>query len=342
MITVALPIYKCSQIAWLAFEGLCNQKQAPEWELIVCEEIHDDSCAEQMIEKYRNNLYLANCKNIILIKPSSYINLAKKWQLIGRQAHKNSEIFLLQAADDYSHSLRLKQSYNALKNANWYHESEGYFFDLAIKIFMKFNRSILEPNSDWKTGLNIAFKTKFARNIPDYEYNSGIDHFLFRHVNTSLIACEKPLSDGLFTDSANIISKRRRLYRDPNPPFEHTNNRFDNIDLPKEVINRLNDIQVKEMYFENKPLIKVSMGKYKFLKSRNHFRKGEEHELSDVVASFYLQEGIVEPLKIDVPVEIKEYKKAIETKEEKFEKPLETKQAKTMTNASVKKGRPKK
>ena len=342
MITVALPIYKASQIAWLPFEGLIRQIDAPEWELIICEEPHDDSCAIELIEKYRENLYLANCKNIILINPNRWVNLAKKWQLIGKQANKNSEYFLLQAADDYPHPLRLSQTFKALQNADWYHENEGYFYELAIKIFMKFNHSLLKPKDDWKTGLNIGFKTEFARNIPDYEYNSGIDHFLFRNVNPKTIACEMPLSHGLFTDSANLLSKRRRLYREPNPPFEHTDCRFNEIKIPVEIAKRLNDLQVKEMKFENSPTIKTGMMKYKFLKARNHFRKGDECELSDVVASFYLKEGIVEPLFSEPPIEVKEYKQSLETKEEKFNTPLETKQVEIMTTKSVKKGRPKK
>ena len=61
-----------------------------------------------------------------------------------------------------------------------------------------------------------------------------------------------------------------------------------------------------------------------------------------MVAAFYLKEGIVEPLFSEPPIEIKEYKQSLETKEEKFNTPLETKQVEIMTTKSVKKGRPKK
>ena len=72
------------------------------------------------------------------------------------------------------------------------------------------------------------------------------------------------------------------------------------------------------------------MNPYKFLQSRNHFKKGEIHELSDVVAALYKSEGVVVPVSASIPVEVKELKAPIQTKEEKVA-------VETMTTKSKKK-----
>lgn len=331
MLTVALPIYQSSQIAWLAFDGLCNQINAPKWELIVCEEKHWDSCAKDMIEKYRENLYLANCVNITLIELDNWVNLPKKWQLMGQKADAKSKGFVLQAADDYSHPYRLIQTYNAMiKGVKWYSEITIPIYDLAVKKMVNFNHSILPKGIEWKSGVSIAFPTKYARTIPDSHLNRGIDHFLLNHVSSNCadfeMHFEKPLSYGLGTNSANNISSNRLGHIiNPIAPFENTTLTLENINLPKEISDRLLNFELKYTNINIQ-----GMQKFRFIQSRNIFKKGEIHELSEAVASLYLKEGIIEPLEIA----IKQEKSKIETKELK-----QTVDNKAETMTSNKRGR---
>lgn len=330
MITVALPVYNSSQIAWLALEGLSRQEKAPKWELIICEEDHSDKCMGELIQRYRTQLISAGCVSIKHLEPDRWVQLIAKWQMIGKAADSQSDVFLLQAADCYPHPLRLYQSYKAIMNgADWYNEGKGFFFDLGIKRLIVYDHNSMGYNEHWRTGLNMAFRTQYARDIPSTHLNSGIDNFLLRHClaqkNDLSIVFEDPLSIGVDTNGANSISKFRiTKFINPTPPFHPTGKNIATIGLPKDIADRLIDFELMYTNYNYQ-----TMKKYLFIKSRNHYRRGDIHELSDVVAELYLKEGVVKPFDDQVNVTVKEDKTELITKEKKFPEVMTTKRRRT-------------
>ena len=111
MLTVALPLYRMNQIAWVAFEGLIRQEKSPKWELIVCEEKHEYQCGKQLIKQYKDRLKKVNCIKTTYIELDEHVNLAKKWQIIGQKAKAESIGFVMQSGDCYPHKYRLHQTY---------------------------------------------------------------------------------------------------------------------------------------------------------------------------------------------------------------------------------------
>lgn len=65
MITVGLPVYNSNQIAWLAMEGLCNQKKNYTWELIICEEQHKNQC-ELVINNVKATYIPINIEDMLI------------------------------------------------------------------------------------------------------------------------------------------------------------------------------------------------------------------------------------------------------------------------------------
>lgn len=318
MLTVALPIYRMKQIAWLAFEGLARQEKTPKYELLVCEEKHEYKCGNDLISKYKDRLLANGCVNIQYIELDKHVNLAKKWQIMGQCADNSSIGFVLTSADCFSHSLRLHQTNSELLNgAEWYHETKGFFFDLVIKRLIQYRHETLN-SIGWKTGLNMAFATKYARNIPDTDKTSGIDNFLFQHClskGMKNVVEVKPAGHGVDTNSANNISHFRiRNFLNANPPFVKSDATIFDIGLPKDIAQKLYDYKLTYQ------IKSAPMSLYKFIKNRNVYKIGDVEPLSEAVALLFLKEEVVVPFEVDRKIEKTEYsdkqeKTVIENKE---------------------------
>jgi len=244
-LSVALPIFNGNKIAWLALESLCNQSDVDfDWELLVCEEEHENMVGEEYIQKYASRLAEKRCCRILYMSLPEKVTLAKKWQLIGSHIAPTSKAFVLQAADCYSPSKRLSLSYKAIQNGvDWYDIKYGYFYSLISKrvILYRYNG---------RTNLNMAFKSEYARTIPDTDLTAGIDNFLLTHCESKNQSISIMHDSYLFEDSvdvhgANNISIKREEYFDTKPNiFQVLNTPIDELGLPKDVIEKLKSLEV--------------------------------------------------------------------------------------------------
>lgn len=244
-LTVALPLFNANQIAWLALESLCNQKNIDfNWELIICEEDNQNRTTDLI--DYVDRLKDVKCVKITYLPIAHKILLAKKWQVIGNAANANSKVFVLQAGDCYSSPNRLSQAYQKIaeEDFDWIDTTQGLFYSFISRKLFKYSSNAL-------TNLDMSFKTEYARNIPETTLTSGIDRFLFKN-------CEKKKADylkifhntklhinRLDTHGCNNISIHRETYFKSKPHiFKNVGYNLSKLDLPKPVISKLLKIVV--------------------------------------------------------------------------------------------------
>ena len=184
--TVALPLYKARDIAWLALDGLCRQRGVPvPWELIVAEEAagevscqkNGDAFGEKEIRAYTDRLAAAGCCEIIYIPLGYWIPLARKWRLLARMSAPTSELWLIQDGDDYPPADRLAETW-ALKNAgDWINTERSYYYDIASERGYLWDRRRLKK---WSHGINQAVRTELMRQLPTDGRWHGLSTFAFR------------------------------------------------------------------------------------------------------------------------------------------------------------------
>lgn len=238
-LSVALPVYNSKNIAWLAMESLCNQITTIEWELIIAEDEHDNMLGIDFFESYQERLQEAGCSSITYLHYDSWIPLPIKWRDMGKQAHQDSEVFMLQAADCYSQPNRIQQSYDAIYYGyDWVDYTDGLFYNILTGQMIQYSYNA-------RTNLDMAFRTKYARQIPLSSLRKSIDGFLF----TNMMALNPKakakrytglMLNGLDTDGYNNISKRRcRYYDHVTYPFMKTDLHITDLLLPDKVIEKL-------------------------------------------------------------------------------------------------------
>ena len=246
-LTVALPLWRASNIAWLALESLCRQETSLLWELIVCEEDHDEQLGAKWLEQWHGRLGAAGCGQIRHFAPEAWMPLPQKWRLMGKQMEPSSEVFVLHAADCYSHPTRLDDSFAfiAKEGAHWYDIGKGVFYDIPT------GRTILYSSTDPdRPHLNMAMSAAAARTIPEDSRRRGVDRFLFRHTmtthtyggnNTFKRRLYDPflLFNGVDTNGCNQISKRNPMFDDPKPPFSPWSDNLLALGLPEDIVERL-------------------------------------------------------------------------------------------------------
>lgn len=245
--TIAMPVYNADKIAFLAMESLCNQKTSIKWELIVAEEIHSQQLGIEFIGQYAERLKDAGCEVIKYLQYKEWISLPKKWKDIGQHADSDSKVFLLQAADCYSAADRIEEAFNCIVNQNfdWLDYQNGFFYNLATGQMIQYSAQSI-------TNLDMAFKTKFARTIPDSALRKGIDGFLFIHVSKQAkivkkLSISKPAKlDSFDTDGENNISiKRTSFYSNIRHPFIRTSIRLEDLDVNDNIKDKLNGFRTK-------------------------------------------------------------------------------------------------
>lgn len=241
-LTVALPIFNSARIAWLAMESLCRQKNINfQWELIAAEESQNAMGFEKFIS-YRDRLKEVGCTAVDYISLDSWKPLPHKWRLIGKMADKNSIGFIMQAADCYSEPNRLTTALKAFEAGyDWVKSNKGLFYHLGLK------KEILY-NANQRTGLNMAFATRCARELPLDDRRAIVDGWLANCVK-SMNPSYKIFTDesenwkyGVDTHGLNNISKNReRFFSNPTPPFESTDLKIKNF-LPADIFQKLNSL----------------------------------------------------------------------------------------------------
>jgi len=208
MISCALPTYNNASIIWLQLTALCNQKDAPKWELIVCEEQSDNYFGRENLLKFKDKLKKANCKRIVFIELSEWISLGQKWIVIRDNMSKESSGMLLCASDNYSFETRIKDSFEALQSGHdWVQWNSGNFYNILDNTAGLFQ---IEEN---KPALFMCVSKyaidKVKENVfPKY----GVDTWLFSKCELKNVKYNG-FSNGVHTDGFNTISlKRRFLY----------------------------------------------------------------------------------------------------------------------------------
>ena len=278
MITVGLPVYNSNQIAWLAMEGLCNQKTNYTWELIICEEQHKNQCGKDLFESYASRLVEAGCVRIVYISLNKWVNLPTKWKMIANAADPKSECFILQSADCYSSSdrIELAQEYIINQNYDWYDEECGLFYDVILKKSILFSKMLLN-SSEWKTGLNMAAKTFYLKNLPETILIRGIDSYLYRYIHHynhyAKSFCNYRLNKlSLDVNGVNNLSIfRQQMFVNPNPPFKKTTLSIDDLDIDKNIIIKLQKTTFKQPEQSNDVEILMHVNKSNFNANQKYF-----------------------------------------------------------------------
>lgn len=206
MITLAMPIFNNSHIAWLQLEALCNQKKAGEFELIIAEEDSDNFCGAEYFKPYLERLKKVGCVRVEYLHLSEWVALGQKWMILRNEMSENSIGFVLVSSDDFSSPDRLAKTREALdQGADWVHSTECHFFNVETKQGAKFKCS--------QMGVFQALsKNAVMRIQPQPTYpKKGVDTWLMKSsLPVNIVDIE---TKGVCTDGRNSISKdRHKLY----------------------------------------------------------------------------------------------------------------------------------
>lgn len=248
MITVGMPAYRQKYIGWLALEGLCRQKTTEKWELLIIEESHLGVGIKQ-IQKYYKRLRAAGCVNVSYTQLKTWVPLSQKYYLMAQEAE--GDLFLMHAADDYSHPDRLQMSADLIGKNALYQEVRGYFYDILDGFCVLF---------DWDAApgkhpcsVNMCYKMPLFKQIELEFRGRAVDLWIFTQIQDRYgdIGVYYDHSDsykrGVFTQGQNNISMGRYecFYR-PNKRFFATDTKIEDL-LPDEVAERLRKMKVKRI-----------------------------------------------------------------------------------------------
>jgi hypothetical protein len=263
-LTVALPLYRAQNIAWLALESLCRQDvifSYFRWELLIAEEQFDSPLGQAAIETYADRLTLVNCARIEYVPLQSWIPLSEKWRLLGNLASPTSLGFLLQAADCYSHPLRLRNSWELFSSPNppdWIQARRGYFFDFKSQRTLEFDYQSYPVPSSSRCSLDIGAKTDWFRKVPVSQTRRFVDHWLFQQFTAQKAAPLNvdwtPDSDfhlSLNTSGLNNVSNRDDFFTNPSPPFKPATHFQLMSTVPPPVLAQLLDPKYRDLANQN-------------------------------------------------------------------------------------------
>ena len=204
MITAALPTYNNAQIIWLQLESLCAQVDAPEWELIVCEEKSNNTLGAEGLRAYSEKLKAANCVKVTYLELSNWVPLGQKWAIIRDHMHADSVGFMLCASDNHSAPDRVRTAFEAMQNgAEWCQYNKGEFYNIVDHKAGTFTA----PEGGPALFMTIARDRIQALNETRYP-KKGVDSWLLRSTRAEIT--DLGTAKGIHTDGFNTISHRRR------------------------------------------------------------------------------------------------------------------------------------
>lgn len=245
VMTVALPMRNSKDISFLAFESLLNQQEVHfDWELIVYEEDHDNMTPPHIIRKYEKLFKDTRCVRFVYLTCEKQPKLIDKWIEIANNASESSVSYVLQAADCYSYSLRLANTYEVINNCDfsWYDNYKGHFYSFETK-------QLIEYTANMKTNLSMALRTDVMRQIPTKEIYKGIDGYIYTLAKMRTKGLffeyhdENLYMDGLDTQGHNNISiKRQSFFEDVRLPFQKTHVKLKELTMPNKIKQRINGL----------------------------------------------------------------------------------------------------
>ena len=245
-LTVALPMRNSKDISFLAFESLCNQKNVEfEWELIVYEEQHDNITSLDDIKAYADRLKDVGCVRCVYITCDNQPLLIDKWITIANAASESRVSYLLQAADCYSYSYRLANTYEVINECgySWYDNYNGFFYSFE-------SNSLIRYAYNMTTNLSMGIKTDIMRRLPSKEIYKGIDGYIYNWANRNSDGIFLDYSDsnlyfdGLDTHGHNNISVNRQSFFDNiRIPFVETDYKLKDLSIPQHIKKQINELQ---------------------------------------------------------------------------------------------------
>lgn len=251
-LTVGIPMYKASEVAWLALESLCRQKDIDfDWELIVVEEQTDEMVGD-IKKDYGHRLANVGCAKISHIVWDRWRPLSEKWKTMGSAASPSSEAFVLCGADDWNNPRRLKEAHDLIVTygADWVQYEAGYYYDLIDEKVVRFDGKKYFRGMSINALVGKSLKTRYMRNLVG-EAKTKVDTWLMENMLTQNPYCYTVLNrskDGdkaVYTYGANYISARHDEIRNYKEPFYKSFMHIDAI-LPEEVVKKLKGIKTRE------------------------------------------------------------------------------------------------
>lgn len=235
--TVALPVWKSKEIAWLCMESLCRQfPPEGEWELIVFEEKHNEALGEEFFKSYSDRLRDVRCKAVLYISCPDKWPLSKKWIMISLMSHYESRYFCLCAADNYYSPYMIQDAERDILSADWVIFTRGYFYDFSMDKVFKYNF----PS---RIGLQMIARTELVRRFPMEIVNKGVDMWFSRCIGYNIMMNNSNHWKGILcTNGMNTISvERKEFFADPHPPFYRSRKKLKDI-VPIDI-----NIKLKEL-----------------------------------------------------------------------------------------------
>jgi len=345
LLSVALPLYRMKPIAWLAFEGLCRQEDAGDWELIILEEV-EGSCGEEYVNLYTDGLVAAGCKTVKFYRYHEHVRLLEKWIRASQLMDVRSLGMLLQAGDDYSQKFRLRDTRKAfLDGYSWYQENTALSYNIIQQ-----TSALLDVNDYeiFKTGESKAISADFARAITDNGAIRGIDHYLHSIVANGggNIYATNPENLSMNTYGFNHLSTYRGYFVDMlKPPFYRSYTTLEQV-VGSDIAERLRNLQVEvqnsdiaerlrnlQVEVQNKDNMKIKMTtnrqvvgkdnmKIKMTTNRNVYKSGQIYDVPEEVGVLFVLENSAEPVEVkekmvETTYENKELKPKLQNKSKK-------------------------
>lgn len=300
-------------IAWLAFEGLCRQEDAGDWELIILEEV-EGSCGEEYVNLYTDGLVAAGCKTVKFYRYHEHVRLLEKWIRASQLMDVRSLGMLLQAGDDYSQKFWLRDTRKAfLDGYSWYQENTALSYNIIQQ-----TSALLDVNDYeiFKTGESKAISADFARAITDNGAIRGIDHYLHSIVANGggNIYATNPENLSMNTYGFNHLSTYRGYFVDMlKPPFYRSYTTLEQV-VGSDIAERLRNLQVE---VQNKDNMKIKM-----TTNRNVYKSGQIYDVPEEVGVLFVLENSAEPVEVkekmvETTYENKELKPKLQNKSKK-------------------------
>jgi len=232
--TVTLPLFRAHYIAWLALESLCRQQDITfEWELVIAEELNDETFGIDRIKDYRKRLQDVGCVRLEYIPLDNWISLGIKHKMIAEHTSPSSGLFFKSAADIYSAPQRLQRIYDLWKEhpeGDWFIPVTAINYDIKTgQAIVRDPAKMLLPGTRVNDIAGLAIRGELFREAIT-SFGSSVNQAIRMTDTEAWNFCNsakgddliviRELSDmwryGLNTTGLNNISDRTHLFIQPN------------------------------------------------------------------------------------------------------------------------------
>ena len=293
--SVCIPMFRSKYISWLLFESMIRQKNINfEWELIIEEEINDESFGLDEILKYNKKLKKIGCVNIKYYPLKNWIPLGLKTLNLIHHCDEHSKIITYAATDFYLPYNSFSNQYDALIDEKYdcYRSSKTIFYNIENEKLSLYDTSKNEYRGDTSER---GILLKIARNIRGLDrICRSIDKNLYlellRITNNNLKIFENDSDNwkyGFSTHGLNNLSGPNRSKRISEnfiqKNYYQTDHKIEDY-ISLEIVNKLKDSkQYIEKHIKESPsLIKEFDQKLKIKKQKKKRRKNKNVENSSI------------------------------------------------------------